>query len=39
MNRDKRIRSEKLREYQYRGGCARCLESKSVEWNEDSNVE
>ena len=35
----RRIRSEKLREYQYRGGYARSLEWKEVEWDGDNNVE
>ena len=33
------IRSEKLREYQYREGYARSLEGKGVEWDGDNNVE
>ena len=32
------IRSEKLREHQYREGYARSLEGKGVEWNGDANV-
>ena len=35
----KRIRSEKLREHQYREGYARSLEGKGVEWDGDINVE
>ena len=34
-----RIRTEKLREHQYREGCARFLEEKGVEWDRDNNVE
>ena len=34
----RRIRSEKLREHQYRG-YARSLESKGVEWDGENNVE
>ena len=34
-----RIRSEKLRERQYRKGYARSLEGKGVEWDGDNNVE
>ena len=34
-----RIRSEKLREHQYREGYARSLEEKRVEWDGDNNVE
>ena len=37
--RHRRIRSEKLREHQYREGYARYLEDKGVEWNGDNNVE
>ena len=33
------IRSEKLREHQYREGYARSLEGKGVEWDGDNNVE
>ena len=33
------IRSEKLREHQYREGYTRSLEGKGVEWNGDNNVE
>ena len=39
INRARKIRSEELREHQYRGGYDRCFENKIVEWNEDSNVE
>ena len=35
----KRIRSEKLREHQYREGYARSLERKRVEWDGENNVE
>ena len=34
----RRIRSEKLKEYQYREGYARSLEGKRVEWDEEKNV-
>ena len=34
----KRFRSEKLREHQYREGCAITLEEKRVEWDEENNV-
>ena len=34
----RRVRSEKLREHQYREGYARSLEGKRVEWNGDNNV-
>ena len=37
--RARRIRSEKLRTYQYREGYARSLEWKGVEWDGDNNVE
>ena len=33
------IRSEKLREHQYREVYARSLEGKGVEWDGDNNVE
>ena len=33
------IRSEKLREHQYRVGYVRTFERKGVEWNGDNNVE
>ena len=33
------IRSEKLREHQYREGYARSLEVKRVEWDGENNVE
>ena len=35
----RRIRSEKLREHQYRKGYVRSLEGKRVEWDGDNNVE
>ena len=35
----RRIRSEKLREHQYREGYARALEGKGLEWDGDNNVE
>ena len=35
----RRIRSEKLRDHQYREGYARSLEGKGVEWDGDDNVE
>ena len=35
----RRIRSEELREHQYREGYVRSLEGKGVEWNGDNNVE
>ena len=35
----RRIRSEKLRENQYREGYARSLEGKRVEWDVDNNIE
>ena len=38
MDKAKRIRSEKLREYQYKEGYARSLEEKKVEWNGENNV-
>ena len=34
----RRIRSEKLREHQYREGYARSLEGKELEWDGDDNV-
>ena len=34
-----RIRSEKLREHQYREGYTRFLEGKGLEWDGDNNVE
>ena len=37
--RARRIRSEKLREYQYREGYSRSFEDKGVEWDRDNNVE
>ena len=33
-----RIRSEKLREHQYKKGYGRSLEGKRVEWDGDDNV-
>ena len=35
----RRIRSEKLRDHQYREGYVRSLEGKRVEWDRDNNVE
>ena len=35
----RRIRSEKLREHQYRKGYARSPEGKGVEWDKDNNVD
>ena len=35
----RRIRSEKLKEHQYREGYARSIEAKGVEWDGDNNVE
>ena len=35
----RRIRSEKLREHQYRDEYARSFEGKGVEWDGDDNVE
>ena len=35
----RRVRSEKLKEHQYREGYARSLEGKRVEWDADDNVE
>ena len=35
----RRIRSEKLREHQYREGYARSLEGKGIKWDGDDNVE
>ena len=35
----RRIRSEKLRENQYREGYVRSLEGKELEWDGDNNVE
>ena len=34
----RRIKSEKLREHQYREGYARSFEGKGVEWDGDNNV-
>ena len=34
----RRIRSEKLKEHQYREGYVRSLERKEVEWDGDNNV-
>ena len=39
MIRDRKIRSKKLREYQYKRGYARSLEVKGEEWDGDHNVE
>ena len=39
VNGDRRIRSEKLGEYQYIQGYARCLASKRVEWDGGRDVE
>ena len=39
MDRARRIRSEKLREHQYREEYARSLEGKRVEYNGENNVE
>ena len=39
MDRARRIRSEKLRERQYRKGYARSLKEKRVEWDGENNVE
>ena len=36
--RARRIRSEKLREHQYKEGFARSFEGKRIEWNGDNNV-
>ena len=36
---DRRTRSEKLSEHQYREGNARSLEGKELEWDGDNNVE
>ena len=36
--RARRIRSEKLREHQYREGYARSLEGKGVQWDGDDNA-
>ena len=38
MDRARRIRSEKLREHQYREGYARSHEGKRVEWDGENNV-
>ena len=35
----RRIRSKKLREYQYSDRYARSLEGKEIEWDGDNNVE
>ena len=37
--RTRRIRREKLREYQYREGYVRSFEGKGVEWNGSNNIE
>ena len=34
-----KIKSEKLREHQYREGYVRSLEGKGIEWDRDNNVE
>ena len=39
MDRARRIRSEKLREHQYREEYARSLEGKRIEWKGENNVE
>ena len=39
MDGAKKIRSEKLREHQYRDEYTRFPEGKGVEWDGDSNVE
>ena len=39
MTGTRRIRSEKLRKWQYIEGYARCLESKKIEWDEHRNIE
>ena len=39
VNRVRRIRSEKLREYQFREEYARPLEGKRVEWDGENNIE
>ena len=39
VDRARRIRSEKLREHQYRGEYARSLEGKRVEWDGENNFE
>ena len=38
MDGPKKIRSEKLREHQYREEYARSLEGKRVEWDGNNNV-
>ena len=38
MDGARRIRSEKLREHQYREGYARSLEGKGVEWEGENNL-
>ena len=35
----RKIRSEKLREHQYREGYVSSLEGKGVEWNGDNNID
>ena len=37
--RTRRIRSEKLREYQFKEGYAGSLEGEGVEWDGENNVE
>ena len=39
MNRARRIRNEKLREYQYREEYDRFPEGERVEWDKENNVE
>ena len=39
VDRARRIRSEKLREHQYREEYARSLEGKRVEWDGENNIE
>ena len=39
MDGARRIRSEKLREHQYKQGYTRSLEGKRVEWDRENNVE
>ena len=38
VDRDRRIRSEKLSEHQYKEEYARSLEEKKVEWDGENNV-
>ena len=37
MNEERGIRSENLREHQYREGYARSLEGKRLEWDGENN--